>query len=319
MLGKEIRQQKRMEKELLKKEPVPTLRDSVLSRRGDNYPIEAIRIICSHCEAVLNTEEKESIISKLERGISCKVICKKCVQKFNKKYFEKNAEKLKAQREDLRDTVNQDKLNHACECEVRCGVREKLIYHNKRGSIVSIATITLKDYKENCQIVCKKNVTYQIIGDVKKEPINSDKLIDRISALDHKILFSNANDLILDFKDWVFANSIQGFKNFEIFIFQDTESNYKNNIEILLVGDNRKVVYSTSTFGFAYKDTNIVIDSQQFEIKYCLDKFLSEVTYDNLIKHVKTYKAPEYFFLEGEDIRLTAMKPLTLNTYKNLK
>ena len=323
MLGKEIRQQKKKDRDEFKKEPVPTLRDSVMSRRGDNYPIEAIRIICSHCEAVLNTEEKESIIYKLERGVSCKVICKKCVQKFNKKYFEKNADKLKAQREDLRDLVNQDKLNHTCECEVRCPARGKVIFHKKRNREVSIATITLKDYKENCKIVCSKRLVYSIVDDVKKPIVNSDKfdkLIEKVNSLDYTTLFSNLDDFLFETNDWMIEHSNQGFKSFGVYIFENTKSNYKNNLEILLVADNRKVVYSTSNFGLIYQDTNPVIDSKQFEIKYCLDKFLSEVTYDNLIKHVKTYKVPECFLGEqGEDLRLAVMQPLTLDTYEKLK
>jgi hypothetical protein len=326
MLGKELREQKKKEKDELKKVHKPTLQESVVARRNENYPIEAIRIICSHCEAVLNTEEKESIIYKLERGVSCKVICKKCVQKFNKKYFEKNAEKLKAQRESLRDVVAQDKLNHVCGCEVRCSVRGKVIFHRKRNREVSIATVTLKDYNENCQIVCSKKISIEILGDAKKEPVRFipsnqfDKLIDKITSIDYKVLFESLEDFFFETNDWMFANSDQGVKSFSIHFFENTDSIYRNNIEILLVTDNKKVIYSSLSFGDIYQDATPDIDNKQFEIRYCLDKFITDVNYDNLLKHYKTYKTPEHFLGDnGEDVRLELMQPLTIDTYEKLR
>lgn len=323
MLGKEINQQKKIEKDELKKVRVPSLKENIISRRNDMETIQSIRIICSHCEAVLNTEEKVGIIDKLERGVNCKVMCKSCVKDFNKRYFEKNSEKLKAKRTLLRDMVRQDKANYQCDCESGCNVRKTLIYHRKRKAIVNIATITLNDYIENCKIVCAKKVSYHVIEPVKSKEIKADDFgmfIDKIANLDCNHLFAKLNFFQNLTSDWLIEYSDKGITNFGIYLLENTDSIYKNNLELLLVANSNQVIYSTNSFGSIYKNGEPSIDNKQFEIKYCLDKFFTEVNYDNLLSYVKTCLIPAQFKGDdGEDYRLDRMELLTIDTYDKLK
>jgi hypothetical protein len=90
-------------------------------------------------------------------------MCAKCISISNKKYFEKHHGILKEQRDELRIVVAEDKQNYICDTCTYCSPKDKKIFHRKRNENVSIGTISLKDYKENCQIVCKNKILIQIL------------------------------------------------------------------------------------------------------------------------------------------------------------
>jgi len=129
----------------------------------DKIKAGTIRIPCVCCQTLLSESEKLVILERLERGKSYKAMCTKCISISNKKYFEKHHEKLKEQRIELRDLVAKDKQEYSCDECTHCPAKDKRIFHRKRNDHVSIGTISLKDYKENCQIVCKKKISIQIL------------------------------------------------------------------------------------------------------------------------------------------------------------
>lgn len=124
----------------------------------DKKKVSLIRMICTCCQVVISESEKLLIMEKIERGKNVKMMCDSCISKANKKYNDKHAERLKNERDELRVVVSKDKQEYACDTCTFCRPFDKLIYHNKRKREVSIGTITLKDYNENCKIVCKNKL-----------------------------------------------------------------------------------------------------------------------------------------------------------------
>lgn len=125
--------------------------------------ISLLRMICCTCETVLTEPEKWSIFRRMSKGISAKSMCIGCVRKANKKFFEKYGEELKKQRAELREIVYNDKVNYKCDSCTQCLIKNKIIYHKRRCKEVTASSITLKDYKENCKIVCKNKTEFKII------------------------------------------------------------------------------------------------------------------------------------------------------------
>lgn len=301
------------------------IRNQVLAEvEEEKNKINLLRILCTRCDAVMNNIEKLRIISKLERGVNHKVHCSKCIKEINDKYLEKNKDGLIIKRKFLRDLVNEDKKKYGCSCQGSCKGLKKVIYHRKRNREVQVGAITMKDYKENCEILCLVELPQKIAGLLNKAPLKQFDYIKFIKDLDYKVLFDKILDFQLDIRDWLFENDIELIQNFELYTFQNTQSKFSNNIELLLVANKKntlekKVVYSSSSFGEKNKD-EVLINNVQFELRYCINKFLDEIKYENLLAHYKTYKVPECFLGEnGKDIRLEVMQPLTLNTYENLK
>jgi hypothetical protein len=124
--------------------------------------ISLLRMICCSCETLLLEPEKWSIFRRMSKGISAKSMCTECVRKANKKFFEKYGEELKKQRAELREIVYNDKVKYKCDSCDKCLVKNKIIYHRKRNKEVSSSSVTLKDYNENCEIVCKNQTEFKI-------------------------------------------------------------------------------------------------------------------------------------------------------------
>jgi hypothetical protein len=149
-------------------EMVKRIKQKIESSDEERIPIEEkvkislLRMICCSCEAMLLEPEKWSIFRRMSKGISAKSMCTKCVQKANKKFFEKYGEELKKKRAELRDIVYEDKLNYKCETCTGCLTKNKIIFHKKRNKEVAAAAVTLKDYNENCQIICKMDIEIKI-------------------------------------------------------------------------------------------------------------------------------------------------------------
>jgi hypothetical protein len=124
----------------------------------DRKKVSLIRMICTCCQVVISESEKLLIMEKIERGKNVKMMCDSCISKANKKYNDKHAERLKNERDELRIVVAKDKQEYTCNNCTCYLTKDKRIFHKKRNETVSIGTITLKDYYQNCKIVCKNKL-----------------------------------------------------------------------------------------------------------------------------------------------------------------
>jgi hypothetical protein len=114
----------------------------------------------------------------------------------------------------------------------------------------------------------------------------------------------------------------------EVYTFDNFKTQLLPRIELLLVAnfmDNEKgieypkIIYSTNSFGFLYK-VNVYKGGDQFGLKFCMVRFLIELTKETFYQHIENNETPAHFLGDnGEDVRLELMQPLTLDTYEKLR
>lgn len=161
-----------------------------------------------------------------------------------------------------------------------------------------------------------------------EKTLTQKEVVDFVYELDYKKLHAGINDLLFDSRDILMDNKISEVLDFQVYTFENFKTQLKPRIEILLVAnimefetgkEIQKIIYSSNSFGFVYKTNDYKVDSR-FGIRFCMIKFLIEVTRENLLDYLKHYSIPSQFKGDdGEDIRLHRIEELTLNTYENLK